>query len=115
MIDQFEQETKTTFIRQSSLGGVVSLSEATNFSPRVLTTQPLTWGQTPKILAPNVYWLHSLESYGNFFLGQELIPFVRNNYCNCASCGKFRANEYFKRACKICKSRPHKRISDARK
>ncbi len=67
MIDQFEQETKTTFIRQSSLGGVVSLSEATNFSPRVLTTQPLTWGQTPKILAPNVYWLHSLESYRNFF------------------------------------------------
>jgi hypothetical protein len=38
---------------------------------------------------------------GNFFFGpgsQRLIPFVRENYCNCASCQKFCANEFFKLA-----------------
>jgi hypothetical protein len=43
-------------------------------------------------------------------LGQQLLPFVRENYWNCASHGKFCANEIFKRAHKISKLRPHKRI-----
>jgi hypothetical protein len=60
------------------------------------------------------FWLRSLGSYG-IFLGQQLISFVLENYCNCASCGKFCANEFFKHAYKISKSRPHKRIFDARK
>ncbi len=59
--------------------------------------------------------LHSLESYGDFFLGQQLILFVRENYCNCASCGKSCANEFFKHAYKISKSRLHKRVFDVRK
>ncbi len=46
------------------------------------------------------------------FLGQRLILFVHENRCNCASRGKFCANEFFKRAYKISKSRPHKRIFD---
>jgi hypothetical protein len=50
------------------------------------------------------------------FLGQHLIFFfVRENYSDCASRGKFRANEFFKRAYKISKFRLHKRIFDARK
>jgi hypothetical protein len=28
--------------------------------------------------------LRSLESYGDFFLGQQLISFVHENYCNCS-------------------------------
>ncbi len=52
-----------------------------------------------------------------FLLGQRLIPFVRGNYCNCASRRKFHANEFefFKRACKISKLRPPERIFDARR
>jgi hypothetical protein len=53
-----------------------------------------------------------LECYGKFS-GQRLIWFVREDYCNCASPSKFCANEFFKRAYKISKSRPHKHIFDA--
>jgi hypothetical protein len=49
------------------------------------------------------------------FLGQRLIHFVRENYCNCARLMKFHVNEFFKRAYKISKLRPHKRIFDVRK
>ncbi len=61
------------------------------------------------------FYLRCLESYGESFLGQLLILFVRENYCNCASCMKFCTNEFFKHAYKISKTRPHKRIFDARK
>jgi hypothetical protein len=37
----------------------------------------------------------------NFILDQQLIQFVRENYCNCASCRKFHANEFFKNASKF--------------
>jgi hypothetical protein len=81
--------------------------------------------QTPNILVRNVFffifffyfiaWFGILCGNFFFFLDQRLIWFVRENYCNCASCGKFRTNEFFKHAYEISKSRPHKRIFDARK
>ncbi len=52
---------------------------------------------------------------GIFFLSQQLIPFVRENYCTCESRGKFHANEFFKRAYKISKFRLHKLIFYLRK
>jgi hypothetical protein len=54
--------------------------------------------------------LHGLGSYGEFFLGQGLILFVRGNCCNCASRGKLCANEFFKLTYEISKSRPYKCI-----
>lgn len=52
---------------------------------------------------------------GNLFLILQLIPFVCENFCNCASRGKFRRNEFFKLAYKISKLRLQKCILDARK
>jgi hypothetical protein len=54
--------------------------------------------------------LRGLESYGDFFWEQRLIPFVLENNCNCPSGGKFSANEFFKRAYKISKLWLHKHI-----
>ncbi len=67
-----------------------------------------------KSLCATFFQLRGLESYGDF-LDQRLILFVRENYCNCASRGKFCANEFFKHAYKISKSSQHKRIFDVRK
>jgi hypothetical protein len=70
-----------------------------------------------KSLRAMFFWLRGLESYGEMilFLGQQLIPFVREKYCNCASLGKFCANKFLKHAYKISKASPHKRIFDANK
>ncbi len=51
---------------------------------------------------------------GNF-LDQQLIMFAHENHCNCASRGTFGADEFFKCAYEISKSRQHKRIFDGRK
>jgi hypothetical protein len=85
------------------------------FVPSVLTTWPYNRCQTPKILAHNICFSCAVwNPMGNYiFLGQQLILFVRENYCNCASRGKFHANEFFKRTYKISKWRPQKRIFGA--
>jgi hypothetical protein len=62
-----------------------------------------------------ISWCAVWNPMMKFFLGQQLIPFVREHYCNCASSKKFCANEFFKHIDKISKSRLHKRIFDARK
>ncbi len=65
---------------------------------RVSTTWPFTQCQTAKIIARNAFCqLRSSESYEGrtepnhmrkfCFMGQRLILFVRENYCNCASLG----------------------------
>jgi hypothetical protein len=48
-------------------------------------------------------------------LGQRLIQFVPENYCNRASRRRFCATDFFKRTYKISKLRQHKLIFDARK
>jgi hypothetical protein len=54
------------------------------------------------LIESSFFWLRK------FVNPQGLIPFVRENYCNCGSGGKFRANEFFKCAYNISKLRPHK-------
>jgi hypothetical protein len=51
-------------------------------------SRSFTWYQKLKILAHNIFWLHGLESYGEFFMGKRLIPLVHENCCNCDSQGK---------------------------
>jgi hypothetical protein len=61
----------------------------------ISTGQPLTWCQTPKILARNDFLLlRGLESYGEYFFGQQLIPYEPENYCNCASRRIFKAKSF---------------------